>query len=772
MKFSTSRCQAADRLGELLHPTGPPEGATAGWELGRVGVGSGGTRDRARRPEWEGQGRAARVCPAGPARSPGRTWNRKLAQSLGCVHGGRNSRSRAEWNQRRGAGEEPSAPLLRPRGPGVRGGDCAGARPRGEGVGCRSEAPKLVLAFSQEPGQSLEAAWCVRTHKWLATISLPQRLWLAAARLPKATSLAPLGGAGGAGGSWAWTGLRSLQSSRRQAEIPRGGGAGGWGGGWSGDPAVVVGTGGWPPAAAEGGGDRGDPVVFLLRLGLSPHARLGLEALVGDKLSRGPSPPGRGGSGEERTVTCGAASLALWPAGSAASWSRTALRPGRGGYSRHSARPLVRKSPGNSASSGFRGVRVRGRRGRGAAARGVGLRGRGCERRPGAPGAGATDFGGHAVAPGSPTAGLRRSRAGPAAGLGRQGGSRGGTRTFPGAAGAGGRSRWAPLACWGQRPKAPQKQGVRATPAPGLSAAPRGKDRTHQRPPAARRLPGLRGCVFGPLEGGRGGERPAQTTGHLRAGRGGSWGREHGGTAGEADRGGAVGAWKLPCRPVPPGGPPAGPPLPSRPWPRPLEEPQPSGARSRDSRSLQPGPLPLTRDVLSPRGARRRAGGRASDPAPPSPGQPGRLGSGGAVFWAPLGLGPPGASGAPGERRFLAEPRRQPGEQREERGPAPRLPNDGPTLATGSPVPEGLAARGGDTDQTPLPAGARPRCRRRPADRAPLRKRRDSPPGLSRCPAPRWGGSPLGGDPGSRGARAAATPTPARASRGLVSLCS
>lgn len=422
-------------------------------------------------------------------------------------------------------------------------GTAQGLGPRGEGVGCRSEAPKLVLAFSQDPGQSLEAAWCVRTHKGLATISLPQRLRLAAARLPKATSLAPLGVWGGGPGRGQGCALCRAPGAKPRfpgVGVRAGGVAAGlarWG-----DPAVVVGTGGWPPAAAEGGGDRGDPVVFLLRLGLSPHARLGLEALVGYKLSRGTSPPGRGGSGEERAATCGAASLALWPAGSAATWSRAALRPGRGGYSRHSARPLVRKSPGNSASSGFRGVRARGRRGRGAAARGVGLRGRGCERRPAPPGLALRTSGATRWHP------VPRRRVCAGAGLGPLPGW--GDRAAP-AAGRGpslelpvreGEVAGLPWPVGGNAPKL--RRSRESVPPPLLAFPPRPGGRTEHS--SARRLPGLRGCVFGPLEGGRGGERPAQTTGHLRAGRGGSWGREHGGTAGEADRGGAVGAWKLP----------------------------------------------------------------------------------------------------------------------------------------------------------------------------------------------------------------------------------
>lgn len=169
VKFSTSGCQTADRLGELLHPTGPPEGATAGCELGRVGWGvkGPGTGPGGRSGRGRGAPPAARVCPAGPALSPGRTWNRKLAQSLGCVHGGRNSRSRAEWNQRGGGRRaiRVSAPPSRAWSAGWGLLRDSAALGRG-GVGCRSEAPTPVLAFSQESGRSLEAAWCVRTHKW------------------------------------------------------------------------------------------------------------------------------------------------------------------------------------------------------------------------------------------------------------------------------------------------------------------------------------------------------------------------------------------------------------------------------------------------------------------------------------------------------------------------------------------------------------------------------------------------------------------------------
>lgn len=101
-------------------------------------------------------------------------------------------------------------------------------------------------------------------------------------------------------------------------------------------------------------------------------------------------------------------------------------RPGRGRASRHSACPLTRKSPGKSVSSGcFRGILVsllqplrrQGRRTLPLASRSL------CPRTFRAP-ALDPDLRGHAAAAGAPTATLRRSRAGPAAELGRKGGSR------------------------------------------------------------------------------------------------------------------------------------------------------------------------------------------------------------------------------------------------------------------------------------------------------------------------------------------------------------
>lgn len=129
----------------------------------------------------------------------------------------------------------------------------------------------------------------------------------------------------------------------------------------------------------------------------------------------------------------------------AATLSRTVPSSGEGPIFPTLRRPLAKNSPGKSVSSGcFRGVRVRGRWGRASgrctlrAARGVGLR-RSClcSLGPRPSRARSRDVGGHAVAPGAPTASVRRSRAGPAAELGRKGGSRQPVqRGFSGAASA------------------------------------------------------------------------------------------------------------------------------------------------------------------------------------------------------------------------------------------------------------------------------------------------------------------------------------------------
>lgn len=319
-------------------------------------------------------------------------------------------------------------------------------------------------------------------------------------------------------------------------------------------------------------------MVFLLRLGLSPHARLGLEAPERDKLSRGTSPPGRGGSGEEPAGSAVSVQSPAGPASLGAAACGGLQRPGP-------AQPCVRGGadipdtlPGPSlenpleilfpvvvsvaSGSGGAGGGERPRRLR--AARGVGLRGLGCERRPAPPGLALRTSGATRWHP------VPRRRVCAGAGLGPR--PSWGGRAAP-AAGRGpslelpvreGEVAGLPRPVGGNDPKLRRSRGVPCHPRSWPCRAWGGRTETHQRPPAAPPAPRApRLCVLSTGGWARWGE--------ARPGPPGTCGTDVGGArAGstEGPQGEAPGS--SPDAPVPPGEPPAGPPLPARPWPRPL----------------------------------------------------------------------------------------------------------------------------------------------------------------------------------------------------------